>query len=604
MRKSTETPAPRPTLFKRAATASKRLVTRDSREHLWAALDFLEARPALRRRLLIGLPVLVLALGFGAWGYERWARVNALRIARQWLDAGRLDRAAPAIQDAINREPYLPAPWRLASELAWKKGNKTASVEYARRAAQIGGYQADDVLAWAEASLLSDDADQAGDAYGHVDAAAARASSRAMRVSGEIARRARRFADARDAFDAALRIDSEPGKGPAAVDEVPLGIVCLQTGADDDRARGQEILGRWATDLRWGPDALRALMADAAAHGDRAGAADAAERLRAHPRCTVGDIPVCLQTLAEANPARYQAMLVPLENDGRAGPVQAAQLIGWLTQIGQGAEALRWGETLDKAAVRRPPLVVSFAEAYLATQRWSDLQAWADGGEWGRDLGFLGWAYGLAAARHLGDATKADALWKTLQTEGSTNPAHALVVGESLVAWGYPGDAAQLLWMAADKPELSFQALGSLVRLYQLSHDAVGQYRVFSRLGAARPDDRNIANNLAYFAAVTDLGSQTHIERLAADNFNHEPGNLTYRSTYAFVLVWGGQASRALALMEPVARKWHTSHAVAFAYGAALSGVGRKAEARAVFDSLDRRQLGPEELSWIQAALR
>src|SRR5271154_5537651 len=103
---------------KGGARALRRFMARDSREHVWALLDSLEARPALRRALLIGLPALVVAIGLGVWGYERWARSNSVRIAQQWLDAGRLDRAGAAIQDALRDEPELPASWHLASELA------------------------------------------------------------------------------------------------------------------------------------------------------------------------------------------------------------------------------------------------------------------------------------------------------------------------------------------------------------------------------------------------------------------------------------------------------------------------------------------------------
>jgi len=116
-------------------------------------------------------------------------------------------------------------------------------------------------------------------------------------------------------------------------------------------------------------------------------------------------------------------------------------------------------------------------------------------------------------------------------------------------------------------------ALGTLARLYQVQRDALGQYKAFSRLNGLRPADRNIANNFAYFGALTDQGSQERIRRLAEENFSHEPGSLAYRATYAFVLVWSGQASRAMALLEPVAHDWRKSPAVAFAYGATLANL-------------------------------
>jgi predicted Zn-dependent protease len=210
----------------------------------------------------------------------------------------------------------------------------------------------------------------------------------------------------------------------------------------------------------------------------------------------------------------------------------------------------------------------------------------------------------MSAARESGDGTKADSLWQSLYADGSSSPAHALFMGDSLYAWGYPTEAAALLWAAADRPDLAYQALGSLARLYQVQRDAKGQYRAFSRLNLMRPTDRKIANNFIYFATLTDSGSQTHNEHLAADNFTAEPGNVIYRSTYAFVLVRTGQASQAMTLMEPVSHDWKKSPAVAFAYGSALAGVGRKSEAKEVLDSLNPKDLDPQEADWIRAALR
>jgi len=581
----------------------RRFMGRSTRENLWAFLDLLDARPGLKRALLIGVPALVVIAGFGIWGYERWTRTNSILIARQWLDAGRLDRAGVAVRDALATAPDVPAPWRLASELAWRKGNRSESVDYAQKAAAIGAYQTDDVLSWAEASILSDDVQQAKEAEAFLDPEAARGSARAQRLAGEIARHDQRYSEARDRFQAALKIDAGSGTPSAAIDEIPLGIVSLQTGADDDRTRGQVLLAKWATDPNWGVEALRALLADAVAHKDRAATSRWADALRVHPRCTLGDVPVCLKALAESNSDLYQAVLAPLEEKSRQNPTAAAQLLGWLTQIGQAAEALRWGESLDPEVARKPPIAPGIAEALRTTHAWADLQAWVDKADWGPDVGFLGWAYAMIAARELGDGPKSDAYWQSLLTNGHASPAHALFAGESLYAWGYPKESAELLWAAAERPDLAFQALGSLARLYQEQRDAVGQYRAFSRLNAMRPDDRKIANNLAYFAALTDLGSQVQIERIAADNYSHEPGNLVYRSTYAFVLVWEGQASRAMKLLDPVSREWRNSPALAFAYGATLASLGRGQEAKQVFGAFNPRDLDPREIEWIRTAL-
>jgi len=600
MRKPSQEPNPKSASPGKTARSVRSFFARDSRDHLWSFLDMLDARPLLKRTLLVGIPILVIAAGLGGWGYHRWARSNSIRIARQWLDAGRLDRAGLSIQQAIDTEPDQPASWRLASELAWRKGNKAGSVAYARKAAEVGGYRPDDVLAWAEAAVLSDDTAQAVEAMGHLDGATRTGSARALRLAGEMDRRAARFTEARDAFQAALQVD---GLG-TALDEVPLGVVCVQTGSPADRSRGLSLLSKWAPDRNWGAEALRTLLQDAAAHGELEAAARWADQLRRHPRFTVGDIPTCLRALADFDPARLKAMLTPIEDNSRSNPNRAAQLLGWLTQIGDAPGAIRWGETLDPTLARKPPVVQGIAEALRVTRRWAELQAWVDGGDWGSDIGFLGWAYGMVAARGRGEGTKADSLWQNLRADGERSAAHAMFAGDALYAWGYPREAAALLWEASDRPDLAYQALGTLARFYQVQRDAVGEYRAFSRLNAMKPDDRNIANNFAYFASVTDLGSQGQVVPIAERNFESEPANVFYRCTYACVLVWTGRGSQAMSILEPVSGGWKKSPVVAFAYGSALASVGRKDEAREVFGALDTGRLSPQETEWVAAALR
>ncbi len=526
-----------------------------------------------------------------------------MRIARQWLDAGRLDRAEVAVRDALMTEPGLPESWRLASELAWRKGNRPASVEYAKKAAAASGYEADDVIAWAEASLLADEPDQAEEAGEYLDPAD-RTAPRALRVAGEVARRSQRYAEARGDFQAALREDISSNAVTLAPDEIPLGIVSLQTGAAEDRTRGKALLAKWVPDPKWGVEALRALLADAEAHRDREAATLWAEDLRTCQGCTLGDIPVCLRALAQFNPAAYDTMLVPLEGQSATNPTRAALLLGWLVQIGKPDEAIRWGQSLAPAVMAKPPVAPAIAEALRAAKRWADLQAWVEKGDWGRDFGFMAWAYGIVAARELGDEAKAAALWGSLRDDGLSNAAHALFAGDSLYAWGSPKEATELLWSAAERADLAYEALGTLARLYQVQRDAQGEYRAFSRLNNMRPGDRRISNNYAYFAAVTDLGSQTRVEPIAKDNFGHDSGNLNYRCTYAFVLVWSGRASRAMKLLAPVSHDWKKSPAVAFAYGAALASLGRKAEATEVLHSIDPRTLSLQEVEWVKAALK
>jgi predicted Zn-dependent protease len=125
---------------------------------------------------------------------------------------------------------------------------------------------------------------------------------------------------------------------------------------------------------------------------------------------------------------------------------------------------------------------------------------------------------------------------------------------------------------------------------------------VFRRLHSLRTNDAGIANNFACFAALTgrDLGEAGDIAR---KNFDQDPHNLLYRSTYALVLLAQDHAGEALTLLEPVAPRWPKSPALALPYGLALAAAGRKTSASEVLHSLDPATLTIQEEAMIKAAL-
>jgi predicted Zn-dependent protease len=164
-------------------------------------------------------------------------------------------------------------------------------------------------------------------------------------------------------------------------------------------------------------------------------------------------------------------------------------------------------------------------------------------------------------------------------------------------------EALTLLWVAADKPGVALEALGTLARHYQTQRDAAGQYRVFRRLHTLRAQDDSIANNFAFFAAVTE-NDFASAEAIARENHARFPDSAAYLSTYAFVLTMQNRADEAQALLRPLAGDWQKSPGVAFAYGLALAGSGRKAEARPLLESINASTLTTREAELIAAALK
>jgi len=576
---------------------NRRRAAFDARDLWWRFQDLLEEERWFRRATCSALVLVVVGAATWIWVYPWWHQRNALHIARGWLAAGRPDHAAEAVQEALKAAPLHPESWQLASEIAQLLGNKPAALAYARQAAKLRPNDLQLDLEWASRALLADKLDEAETALRDLPRATLSQSAPALRVAGELARRQLHFSAARDFFEEALRLD-----GPGAIDEVPLGIVLINSRDPAERQRGLDLLARWASDLNWGPAALRPLLEDAMLHNDTPAMLRWAEILRTHPLCTARDMPRCLLALSRAEPSRCATVLNQLETAYAPYPVRIVTLIGWLNEIGRSDEAVRWSSMLPSSIIRRAPAVVAIAESLRLSAAWTALAAWTDGPPWDDDIEFLRLCYRLQTALKADRTDEAGSNWSALQTIAQRNAAHALFAGDTLITWGLDKQAVSLWWIATGNPGVAIKALGTLARHYQVQHDADGQYRAFRKLYSLRTNNPSIANNLAFFATLTGKNDGL-TDRLALKNFKADPDNLIFRATYAFVLCQEGQKTDALALLKPFSTQAKTSPALAFAYGLTLAGTGHKTEAHALLDPLDKESLTTAEVTLLANAL-
>ena len=575
-----------------------RLTAFNLRDCWWHLLDQWETRRAFRRTFYGLLALIAVLLGLGLWVYPWWTKRNAIRLAHQWLEAGRYQYAAEAVQEAMLVAPDSPEPWQIAAELARISGQKEKAVAYARQAANRAPAEPALAVAWAAEALRAELPAEAERALGKLTEAQQAGSAPAQRLRGELARRQGRLTAAKNHFESALRLD-----GPAAIDEVPLGLILLNATDAAERQRGVGLLVKWTTDREWGATALRTLLADARVRNEKVAMEKWAEALRVHPGCTLSDMPNCLLALSLADDAHFAEVLAAMEKDHAVNPNAALQLLSWLNQIGRSAEAVRWMQTLPATAMQSPPLVVAGAEALRQVANWPALQAWTQGKDWGPEVEFLRWSYALQAARMLGDEGAADELWRTLYSHAQMNSGHALFAASTFYSWGRIGEAEALWWRAADQEgKNAIDALGSLARHYQVKRDAEGQYRVFRKLRLLQPQNAAIGNNFAFFAMLT--GHEQHQAELVAQaNLAAEPNNRVYLATRAFTLFMQNRVAESLALLKPTTAEVSQSPALTFAYGLALAGTGQKPAAHVLLDPLPPESLTLREVELIKTAL-
>jgi Tfp pilus assembly protein PilF len=583
---------------RRPRPGGHRLGRLDPREWWWWLLDLFEASRAARIALYLAAAGVVTGAALWIWVYPVWTKRNALKIAREWLAAGQVRYAAEAAQQAAVVAPESPEPWQISAELARLGGQYEMAARYSRRAAELAPSDTDILIQWAADAVRANLPVEADEALDRLPVEVQAGSPHAQRLRGELARRQMRLTAARGYFETALRLE-----GPVAINEVPLGLILLQSADPAERRRGEDLLARWTADPEWGPTALRTLLTEAQNRADGPAMLRWADRLLAMPGRTHEDMAQCLAALSRSSAERFATVLAGLEKDHAVSPQAATLLLGWLNRIGRGAEALAWIQTLPPAAVRRPPVVVAWAEALRITAGWRALRELTAEGEWGAEVDFLRAAYGLLAARQLGEEIPADTYERTLLGRADLNSVHGMFAASSLYSWGRPEEAVALWWrLAGQESRLTVEALGSLARHYQLQRDAEGLYRAFRRLHSLQPQDPDVGNNFAFFAALTGR-EQRLAERIARDNLAAAPANPAYLATCAFIVLQQGRATEALELLKPRAAEAGRSPALGFAYGLTLAANGRKAEAAALLNALPPATLTLTEVSLIKAAL-
>ncbi|MET0262129.1 MAG: tetratricopeptide repeat protein [Rariglobus sp.] len=576
-----------------------RVQEKGPRDLWWQFLDVLEKHTVFRRSLYAVVILGGVGVVGGVWIYPWWRERTAVSMAQQWLAAGRLQQASESIQEALRVAPQEPESWKLAADLARRLGNQSSALGYSKQAASLAPKNLPLILAWASDALIENQMDEAERALATASAEQVAQSSHAQRILGEIARRRLQLSEARDHFETALRID-----GPnTAINEVPLGVVLLNARGVGERKRGEDLLIKWTTSIEWGANALRTLLQDALLNDDRVAMARWADMLRAHPRCTLADIPQCLLALSKTDQTHFQKVILTMQRNHSVDPENVALLLGWMNQIGRPEEGLAWVRSLPDSLTRRPPAIVVVSESLRISGAWSELEQWTAGPTWQGSLEFIQLIYRMESALRLGKTSEAAAIRRSLESKAVGNGGQALFAASSLYAWGRVDEAVALLWVAADQRGHAVEALGTLARHYHEQRDASGQYQVFRRLRPLRADDAAVGNNFAFFAALMgqDLISAGAI---ADNNFRSSPENRIWRSTHSFVLLKRNQAAKALAVMEPLASDWKEYPAVAFAYGLALAANGDKAQARTILGSQHPETLAKEEQTLISASIK
>lgn len=349
--------------------------------------------------------------------------------------------------------------------------------------------------------------------------------------------------------------------------------------------------------------ALRSLVTVSLAQGDPGAAERFSTRLLQLPGAGFADKLQHLTVLVAAGRPDTNAWLQQLQQEAGTNAARVTQVASWLTDRQRAQEARAWLETLPLALRTNPPVTLAVADALVALQDWSGLEAWLAPQHW-EEQEPMRLALLTRAARERGRRDLAEAYWRrVLNAPGGGRGESLAAVAQVLSTWGWKSEADEVLWVLVKRAPWHEWAWQSLVQNRYAAGDTAGLYQVYAAMLEAKPNVPEIKNNVAALGLL--LGRDLdRSRRLAREAYLADTNNPVFVSTYAFSLHQQGDTARALELLQSLPEAARQRPEVAVYMATMLAAQGRWQEARAYAARAADHPMLPEEKRMVESVLQ
>jgi hypothetical protein len=272
----------------------------------------------------------------------------------------------------------------------------------------------------------------------------------------------------------------------------------------------------------------------------------------------------------------------------------------WLNRQKEFARAVELLPARDAAKNREAFL--ARLDALAALGKWKDVQTEL-GGETPPVEPVLKELFLARAARELNQLPEADAHWRRVQLELSTQPEAMLYVADYAERIGELDQARKAYERLAALPEYTEQAFSGMIRLAEHSGGTRTLREIMRDLSARRPDDPAPANDFAYLNLL--LNERVEVCKEAAQKlYDAHPNTLAYRITLALAHLRLDEKAEALRLLDGIAVDWTRVRPGWQAVNAAVRAAnGQKNLGRALVRQIQLDALKPEERELIQGLI-
>lgn len=536
------------------------------------------------------LLVLLLFAGFFAWQGARLyiqrrdrmivaAASHAMDVRdfpSAWVWLQRLYHAHPDDIETNRLAARFAAMQRSPEELGWRL-----------RVIQIGPATRQDYLDWASAALRLGQTSLALDALNHMpsqwqqDAAYHDLLGIVLLSAGQVQ-------GAADHFGEAARI--EPSNPIHLVNLSSIQLTSTNAAIRDAARVTLEQLATGSAPL----PANRALLNDAIRQHDTAGMTRFRAAMLTQSDRSLSDQLTCISTAPSRKEMRdgLLALWKAVEPD----PAGALQVSEWMMGEGDSAEALDWLRKLSPDVQSTVAVQTAQADALTALHDWPGLRTYLTGKNWVA-CDFLRVALLVRSARKTGDPAPvfADAV-ASCHGDGSD----LLLLAQAAGSWSWQSDAEALYWKISlmGYPGRG-PALKALWDLYTAAGDSANLLRVASEQHADSPADLSVSNNFAFLSLLTGIGS-TDAARIAAGNYQKQPGDPNLAATYAYSLYLDGHYQEGLHVLTPFGQPRMQAAGAALYLALLQQAAGQQDAASRTAAAVDPSHLLPEERLLLQ----
>jgi hypothetical protein len=473
-------------------------------------------------------------------GYKNWREKRANSIAREHLKNGDYPAALAAARKALQYNQSNVDAWRLAVEITEKQDSPQTFV-YQQGLAGVEP-TLENKLKFIRVAVKYRAYPQALDAINKMGPEAAN-SVEFYELAAQVSQVMRNQTKAKYYLMSLVKLRPDDNKA-----RLDLAQIRLVDGFDDNKPSIRAEIRSLASDPALRIRALTLLLADAVQTKNATDSLEIANQLTGQTETPPATQLLIAEAYRQFSPKRFTAYLEKLKTEYAENPDQISALVSYLGSHELFSEARQWIDSLSEKAREAESVQMAYAAALLSLNDYAALEKHLRPTRWTENE-YARQALLAYSARKRGDERAFSEAWRLAVIEVGSNPRRLQSLLSRVASWGWPEQRVELLWKKFSldpSDKVTRQQIATWERGRQ---NTAALNRLFGRINENDPNDRESKNNYTY----TSLLLGTALDRAHTDaraNYEADPSNPYFATTYAFSLYRQGKHQAALTTLE------------------------------------------------------